>query len=331
MKRVFAILLTLCLLFSMTACGGQQPTDTQAGNQNPTQPSDSTASGESPTGSEPTNSTTADTTPTTTVPPTTANPYEALSGNYLIYHYSAGNTELDYFQLSMSRIGRTNLYFHVDGTVTGKIMNSEIPAGNTWDAEALTMTNAEGEMIPFTLEENMLTICMDGSTMVLLKEGDPRLDDLPTAFAYLYDYIVANGTQDGRGHTVVCYNEGRETSMTATGDGGILWKYQDEDSTLEMPLLENSATQSVVMYIYNGFMDQDYTCNATIETAVITKWDIPLVSYEQTPDTSTWGVPDFYDSGVESSLRLMLVDIWNYLRSEVSITMESLGFTAYNS
>lgn len=325
MKRVFAILLTLCLLFGMTACGGQQPTGTQAGGQSTTNPSSSTAGG------EPTSSTTADTTPTTTVPPTTANPYEALSGNYLIYHFSTGDTELNYFQLSMSRIGRTNLEFHADGTVTGKIMNSEIPAGNTWDAEALTMTNAEGEIIPFTLEENMLTICIDGGTMVLLKEGDPRLDDLPTAFAYLYDYIVSNGAQDDRGYTVICHNEGRETSMTATDDGGILWRYQDEDSVLEMPLLENSATQSVVMYVYNGMMSMDYTCKATIETAVITKWDIPLVSYEQTPDTSTWGIPDIYETGVESSLRLMLVDIWSYLFSEVGVTMESLGFTAYNS
>lgn len=320
MKRITALLLALCLLLCMAACGEDATTDpapdgTNATSQNPT------------TGENPTKAPTQAPTQAPTEPPEVA-----LAGKYLIYHIAAGDNELNYFQISMSRLAGTCIQLNTDGTVEGVMNGSEIPAGTTWDAKTMTMTNGEGATNAITIADNALVFATESGAMTFLKEGDPRLDDLPTPYQYLYDYIVANGTQDDRGHTVACDDkEDRETTMTATADGGILWKYQEEDCTLEMQLVENAATQSLVMYIQKGLMDNDYTCNATIETAVITKWDIPFASFEQTPDTSIWVGPNFYEGSTESSLRLMLVDIWAYLALEVGITMESLGFTAYNS
>ena len=287
MKRIVIFFAALCLLLSMTACGAGQPGETT----------------------------------------TTQDPVAAMAGKYSIYHFRAGETEMDYFQISMStKMGKTYIELNADGTVTGNMMGSEILEGMTWDAETMTMTNHEGETNAFTLENNELKFEMGEGTMTLLKEGDPRLDDLPVPFEYLHDHIVANGTQGENGYTVICSEDGdgEKYTMTATSDGKIFWSHLTSDGVkdMEMELVRDAQFQTITV-IYS-----DYTCTTTVETATITDSGFALSSCTIDPE------PKFGASSiqglVEMRVRLLFMKANRYLMLTVGINMASLGFTGYS-
>lgn len=288
MKRIVTFFAALCLLLSMTACGADQPGETT----------------------------------------TTQDPMTAMAGKYLIYHFRAGETEMNYFQISMSaKMGQTYIELNADGTVTGNMMGSEIPEGMVWDAEAMTMTNHKGETNAFTLENNELRFEMGEGTMTLLKEGDPRLDDLPSPFEYLHDHIVANGTQDENGYTVICSEDGdgEKYTMTATSDGKIFWNHLTSDGAkdMEMELVRDAQFQTITV-IYN-----EYTCTTTVETATIADSGFALSSCTIDPE------PKFGASSiqglVEMSVRLLFMKANRYLMLTVGINMASLGFIGYSA
>lgn len=260
-------------------------------------------------------------------PTTTAaqNPMEAMSGKYYIYHMVAGELETNYFQLSWSTLGNTCIELHADGKVTGTLMGKQIPEGNVWDAKTMTITNAEGQTNAITIRGNEMSFTMDSGSMTLLKEGDPRLDEKPEPYGYLYDHIVANGTQDEQGHTVLCdeTDDGEKYVMTATADGKIFWKRLSSDGSkdMKMELVKDAQTLTITMQ-YN-----DSTMTATIEAATATYTDIPLADFSMDPE------PQFGASSMESlmdiSVTLFFMKFGSYILKTVKMPMKALGFTNY--
>lgn len=256
----------------------------------------------------------------------TQNPYEAHAGKYMIYHLADEDSELNYFQISMSSLADTYIELHADGKISGVMNGKEMPEGNTWNAETLTATNFEGETNSISFQDNALIFIIDGGTMTLLKEGDPRLDDLPTAFEYLHDYIVSNGTQDDRGHTVVCSEDedGEKYTMTATADGKISWDHFEADGThdMTMELVQDAQFQTIVI-LYN-----EYTCTTTVETATVGYSEFVLSSCTIEPE------PAYMASSiqmlVEMRAQLLFMKANSYLSFTVGITMASLGFANYS-
>lgn len=322
MKKVFALVLTLCLLLGLAACKTQESSDHQQNTapQQSTTPQDTTTPKEDP--SDPTQG---------MEPLPTENPYAALSGKYMIYHIVTSTTELDYFQISVSRYAQTYIMLHDDGTISGMLFGSEMPEGNTWDVEAMTITNEEGETVPLVIEDNALHFTLNNGTMTLLKEGDSRLDALPTPYQYLYDYVVANGTQDDSGYTVICKEtDTYQTCITATTAGELLCKHIKGNHISEMALAENTSTLTITMLYKEGLMGYDFTCIGTFDPTTVTTSKIVFLTYTEDPDPSKWGMSDMYKTIMELYAQNMLLNVQSYLRSNVGITVAAFGFDAYN-
>lgn len=313
MKRVLTFLLALVMLLSLAACGTDTPNSTDNNKNDGANDATNNVADKDPT-----------TVPTTV--PTTTSPYEAHAGKYLIYHVVSGTKELNYFQVSQSRLAGSYIELHADGKVSGMMNGQEVQEGITWDAETLTMTNFEGETNAISFQDNGLLFTVGSDAMTFLAEGDPRLEDLPTPYQYLHDYIVANGTQDETGHTVICSedDDGEKYTMTAAADGKIFWDHFEADGTkdIHMELVQDAQFQTIIV-IYN-----DYVCTTTVETATITDSGFALASCEFDP------VPQFGASSiqnlVEMEARLLFMKANRYLSFTVGISMDSLGFTNYS-
>ncbi len=311
LSLILACVMVLSCLLAFASCGSDENTDNDNDNSNNT----------ADTGTN-TDETTAETEDNT--PP--ANPYDAFAGKYMIYGLKTTTQEMNYFQVSTSIYKGTYLELRNDGKVTGVVAGQQLPEGNTWDVEKMLFTNPSGETAPLVIENNAILFTVNNTTMTLLKEGDARLNDLPSAFKYLYDYLTANGTKDASGHTVTC-GEGTSgvTTMTATTDGKILLKFTQKngDYILDIPLIDNSTVYTATMLCTGN----NKTCTGTFDASSVSMLKVNLTTYAENPASS--GITNMYKTLFESYISLMITHTSSYLRTNVGISIEALGFTSY--
>lgn len=294
MKRVFAILLTLCVLLSLAACGADQ-------------------SGSTATSTE------------------KKDLFKEYAGKYLIYQVNFPGEEKDYLAVRLSPY-YADMYFDLraDGTAAGNYMGEEMTEGTTWNPANMTLTNAEGDMMLINISNGEMKLEINDGYVLLLREGDPRLDEeMPNMFQYLHNHIVDNGIQNERGHTVIVdYEEGEyghKATITTTSDGKIFWTCEDHDgSMIEIELAENAQLQTVTM-LYKG-LKQDYLCTASFQTDAASYDGIPFISFEIEPEYAN---AESVHEIMRSRTELLFSYICMYLENEVGITLPALGFTQY--
>ena len=255
-------------------------------------------------------------------------PKEDLPGKYTLYHQNVGGHEMNYYQLYYFSGGNKNIELHKDGKVSG-----DIPDGYTWSAEKLTYTTGDGKTSTITVKDkNMIVIADESVTLTYVKEGDPRLGNVPTVYKILYDHVMANGTVDGNDRTATCrvYTDGTLTTITATSDGKIKWKYARNNGIyIEMEVLENEQFQTLTFVYPKGMMDKDYTCVAKFNPALVEVMKIDFISYVQTPDTSQYGTPNAYKSLMGSYATLMFAGVNDYIKTELGMSLRPFGFSIY--
>lgn len=255
-----------------------------------------------------------------------ANPYDAYAGKYLVYGYKTASQELDYFQVSISVHKNSYLELHNDGKLTGVISGKEIPDGNSWSVDKMIFTNPEGETTPLVIENNAILFTVNSTTMTFLKEGDSRLNDLPSVYKYLHDYITANGTKDSLGSTVKC-GEGTSgvTTMTATADGKITLKFTHKDGkyTVDIPLMDNSTAYTAAMLVTAN----NKTCTGTFDASTVSMLKVDLITYTESSPTS--GITNMYKTLFETYISLILTHTNSYMRTNLGMTIDSFGFTSY--
>ena len=249
-------------------------------------------------------------------------PEELLAGRYMIYEVRSPSGIKNLFQLDINGQSDSYVQLYADGSLAGSLMGESVK-GARWELSEHTITVESGECFTFTLEDGLLTVTVRETTLLYLREGDPRLEDIPTPLTFLHSYIWGHGQQEGMDRLVVCSGDFylETVTMIATEEGEVIWKLERSDgSVVEMTLEEGAKSQTVTMN-YHG--DR---CKATFSTADVQENDVRLSGFRSLDADD---MVDFYEDLMREAVRTLLSNAQAYLEKELDLPMSCLGFVSY--
>ncbi len=312
MKRIFALFLVLCLIFSLGACGDNKADDTEKKDNASTKPSNSGTSATEPSGTEPSGTEPSGTEPSGTEPSTPVK-QTPITGKYWLYSMRLSQKEYDYEGLK--KISMTDTYLQLNADGSAETYNrGQVQTDLTWDTSDMTLSIPNTDnTYTFSYSDKKLTVT-DGSNievLVYLHETSDVWAQMSSAYDKLHAYIVANGQAQDGAHVYTVYG----ITMTANADGSIHWKYLTGSTTVEMDLLENSPTHTANM------VWSTYTGTTTIDTATYTR-DGVLPNFQC---NATGGMADTLEDLMQSAVRGMFTYASLAMHNS-GITIADLGF-----